>query len=346
MRGSRGVDESQAVVAEAPGTLDVRSVALPPLDDDGVLIRTLASGVSTGTDRWVVTGQFEWGGFPFPLVPGYQRVGVVESIGASVDSVAPGDLVFATSSRDFVGVAAGWGAHASWAISEDKEVFPAQGVPRASGALTVSIQVGVNAASRLTKPEEERVLVVGDGVIGASAALAAHVRGARVLLAGHHDERLSAVAEVQPDVEIVNSHGDWSARLVEWMPTAVIDTVQQEPVTNDYLRFLPCTWNAAGSLNPKSGSAEIIFAGHSPGGVTAWADMAKLQQPEVTVHMISGWTRQRIQYTLELLRSKRLTLDPLIRRFDSSSGAMSGLLEDVVGGRLASVAACIDWSSE
>lgn len=346
MRGPRAVDESEAVVAEDPRTLGVRSVALPPLGDDGVLIRTLTSGVSTGTDRWVVTGQFEWGGFPFPLVPGYQRIGIVESVGALVDSVVAGDVVFATSSRDFVGVAAGWGSHAAWAVSEEKEVFPAQGVPRASGALAVSIQVGVNAASRLSRPEEHRVLVVGDGVIGASAALAAHLRGARVLLAGHHDERLDAVAALQSGIRVVNSHHDWSTHLSEWMPTAVIDTVQRESVTNDYIRYLPCTWNSEGSVNAKSGSAEIVFAGHSPGGVTTWADMAMLQKHEVTIHMISGWTRQRIQYTLELLRSKRMTLDPLIRRIDSASSDMSGLLKDVAGGQLASVAACIEWSSE
>jgi 2-desacetyl-2-hydroxyethyl bacteriochlorophyllide A dehydrogenase len=346
MRNSGTADASAAVVAEEPGLLGIRTVELPPLEDDCVLIRTLISGISTGTDRWVVTGQFEWGGFPFPLVPGYQRIGIVESVGASVDSVVAGDVVFATSSRDFVGVSAGWGAHAAWAVSHEEEVFSAQGVPRASGALAVSIQVGVNAASRLSQPAEHRVLVVGDGVIGASAALAAHLRGARVLLAGHHDERLDAVAAVQPDIRVVNSHRDWSAPLSEWMPTAVIDTIQRESVTNDYIRYLPCTWNSAGSVNAKSGSAEIVFAGHSPGGVTAWADMALLQKHEVTIHMISGWTRQRIQHTLELLRSKRMTLDPLIRRIDSSTSDMADLLQDVADGRLASVAACIEWDSE
>jgi 2-desacetyl-2-hydroxyethyl bacteriochlorophyllide A dehydrogenase len=291
-----------------------------------------------------MTGRFEWGGFAFPLVPGYQRMGIVESLGPAVDSVSVGDLVFATSSRDFADASAGWGAHASWAISEAREVFPAYEVPRNSGSLTVSLQVGVNAASRILRPQEERVLVVGDGIIGASAALAAHLRGARVLLAGHHDVRLSAVSKTQPEIEVINTHSDWSSRLEAWRPTAVIDTIQSSAVVDDYLRFLPCTWNSAASKNPEIRSAEIVFAGHSPDGITSWADMAALQKHEVSVHMVSGWTRQRIQFTLELLRSRRLTLDPLVEVVGSASDGMEGALGDICRGSLSPVAACIDWS--
>lgn len=346
MRLPRKVEVTTAVVAGAPGRLNIGEIGISALSEKDILIRTLVSGISTGTDRWVTTGRFEWEGFSFPLVPGYQRMGIVEALGEAVTSVSVGDRVFATSSRNFVDAIAGWGAHAAWAVSPEYETFPAHGISDWSGSLVVSLQVGVNAASRLRSPVEERVLVVGDGIIGTSSALAAHLRGARVLLAGHHDARLAAVADLQPEIGTINTHHGWDALLAEWMPTAVIDTVQNESVISDYLRFLPCTWNSRGSRNPKIGCSEIVFAGHSPDGLTTWADMAELQKHEVTIHMVSGWTRQRIRYTLELLRNHRLTLDPLVVGIEASDGEIERLLDDVSRGALPTVAACIEWSDD
>jgi 2-desacetyl-2-hydroxyethyl bacteriochlorophyllide A dehydrogenase len=336
-------DTALAVLCPEPGTVRLGEVRIPDLAPDEVLIRTLVSGVSTGTDKWVMNGSFEWGGFSFPLVPGYQRIGIVEDFGSEVRSLQVDDIVFATSSRDFVGAAAGWGGHAHWAVSVQPEVFPAHGVSRLSGALAVSVQVGVNAASRLTRPREQRVVVIGDGIIGVSAALAALERGCSVLLAGHHDDRLRSVQNIHDDLAIVNTHQEWQEVLNGWSPTSVIDTVQNHGVVSDYVPSLPCTWNSEICSNPRTGIAEIVFAGHSPGGVTTWADMALLQKQEVTVHFVSGWTRQRILLTLELLRSGRINLDPFIETVRSRPHDVDTLMSQVMGASMASIAACIEW---
>lgn len=354
--GSRGM-RAPAVLVERPGEVTLTDVELGEPGEGDVLIRTLVSGVSTGTDRWVVTGRFEWGAFEFPLVPGYQRIGVVAAIGESVSSLSPGDVVFATSSRDFVDASAGWGAHAAWAISPEVEVFPAQGVPALSGSLAVSLQVGVNAAARLVDPDGARILVVGDGIIGTSAALAAQLRGARVLLAGHRTQRLAAIAASQraaeadlaradrSTIECINSHEDWASHLAEWQPTSVIDTVQSAAVTSDYLRFLPCTWNGSASVHPRHGSSQIVFAGHSPDGITCWADMAGLQQQEATVHFVSGWTRTRMHNTLELLRNGDLVVDSLISEI-ALGDSMTEFLGQLADGSVAPVAACLRWADD
>ena len=343
MRLSPLPTSASAVLCQGPGEIGLASISIPPIGDDDVLIRSLVSGVSTGTDKWVMNGQFEWGGFPFPLVPGYQRVGVVEDVGRNVVSVKVDDVVFATASRDFGDAAAGWGGHSHWAVSEEREVFAAQGVSRVSASLAVSLQVGVNAASRLSRPREQRVLVVGDGLIGVSAALAAMERGCAVLLAGHHDERLALVHSVHPEIATVNSHEGWRSVLDDWAPTGVIDTVQQIDVVSEYATALPCTWNSSVCSNSRTGVGEIVFAGHSPGGIKSWADMALLQKQEVSVHFVSGWTRQRIQYTLELLRGGRLNLDPFVSIVQARGGAIDQLLSQIMSGTLPSIAACIDW---
>lgn len=334
-----------AVVCPKPGEVVLGNVALAGLADDDVLIRTVHSGVSTGTDKWVINGRFEWGGFEFPLVPGYQRVGVVAAVGGGVRSVGIDDLVFATSSKDFSNATAGWGAHAHWSISAEHEVFSARNVPPISGSLTVSLQVGVNAASRISHPTTQRVLVIGDGVIGVSSALASYERGSDVLLAGHHNTRLDALRDTHKGIATVNTHEDWEQFVANWAPTAVIDTVQNPEVVNDYLRLLPCTWNTEASTSGRSGIAEIVFAGHSPDGVTHWADMALLQKAEVSAHFVSGWTRERIELTLELLRTGRIDLDPFVTIADATTSEVHQLWTEVSQGSFPGIAACIDWSA-
>ncbi|MYS51523.1 dehydrogenase, partial [Streptomyces sp. SID6013] len=75
---------------EAPGRGAVREVALPEPGPDDVLVRTLFSGVSRGTETLVFGGRvpgnqyaamrapFQEGDFPGPVKYGYLNVGVVE----------------------------------------------------------------------------------------------------------------------------------------------------------------------------------------------------------------------------------------------------------------------------
>jgi hypothetical protein len=131
---------------------------------------------------------------------------------------------------------------------------------------------------------------------------------------------------------------------VEWAPTAVIDTVQNVDVIEEYLYALPCTWNSSELPFERIGISEVVFAGHSPDGVTSWANMASLQKQETTVHFVSGWTRQRMLWTLGLLRDGRLNLDPFVVVMESSAPEIGNLLSNISSGSLTDVAACIDWS--
>ena len=56
-----------AVVFSKPAHCALQEIKLAELKPKQVLIRTHISGVSTGTDRWVISGRFEWGSFSFPL---------------------------------------------------------------------------------------------------------------------------------------------------------------------------------------------------------------------------------------------------------------------------------------
>src|SRR3954451_22775847 len=82
----------------------------PPVGPDTVLVRTRATAVNP-VDIGIREGQLA-GFFPhrFPIVPGWDLAGVVESPGPAIPDLAPGDEVFGYLRRDDVQ----WGRRPSW----------------------------------------------------------------------------------------------------------------------------------------------------------------------------------------------------------------------------------------
>jgi 3-hydroxyethyl bacteriochlorophyllide a dehydrogenase len=86
---------AQAVVLEAPRTLDWRRLALSEPAAEDVVVQTLFSGISTGTERLFYTGEMpSFPGMGYPLVPGYETVGQVVELGSGVSGFQKGDTVF------------------------------------------------------------------------------------------------------------------------------------------------------------------------------------------------------------------------------------------------------------
>jgi 2-desacetyl-2-hydroxyethyl bacteriochlorophyllide A dehydrogenase len=319
---------ARAIVLSRPGDPVIARVGLPDLGPRDVLVRTLFSGVSTGTDKWVMQGRFTWIPVEFPLVPGYQRFGVVEAMGGEVSGLSVGQQVVATSSQQFTDACAAWGGHVSLAVSDRDEVFDATGIVPERASLIVSGQVGFNAASRILAGPG-RVVVYGDGIIGLSGALSAKARGYDVLLVGRHAERLEPARRL--GLTTVLNGVESSEAVRDWRPVAVIDTIQNDSAFLEYVDALPAV------------TGQIVFSGHSPGGVKAWADMERLQQRELTTSFVSGWTPDRIESTLELMRSGALPLERFAAAPSRSEREVMATIDDVVSGTLAPVAAVLDW---
>src|SRR5438876_4782949 len=81
----------QAVVFERPGHQVVTDVPDPKPATGQVRLRTLLTGVC-GTDRHLLAGGFM---ARYPLIPGHEIVGEVESVGDDVQGLAVGDQVAA-----------------------------------------------------------------------------------------------------------------------------------------------------------------------------------------------------------------------------------------------------------
>ena len=227
------------------------------------------------------------------------------------------------------GHARAWGAHAGLGVSRAADVYDATGIDPHRAAFLVVAQVGVNAASRITLTAGP-VTVYGDGVIGTSAALAARARGFDVTVVGRHAERLAVLAELGLGIRL--DTGTAVGAPAGRDPIAVIDTVHNDGAFAEYVLRLPRR------------TGQIVYSGHSPDNVTAWADMAELQRRELTAHFVSGWTDERLARTLALMRSDVLPMERLVGRTAGTPADVADLMTDVANGRVAAVAALIDWT--
>lgn len=90
------------------------------------------------------------------------------------------------------------------------------------------------------------------------------------------------------------------------------------------------------------GTGEIVFSGYSPDGVTCWADMAVLQQLELTAHFVSGWTRPRLEATLAMLRTGDFPIASLISVVAAGTERIK-TMESVQKGVQTHLGAVLDW---
>ncbi|TDC82076.1 zinc-binding alcohol dehydrogenase [Micromonospora sp. KC606] len=186
------IRDARAFWLRAPGAGEIRSVTLPEPGPEDVLVRSVFSGVSRGTETLVFTGAvpesqhaamrapFQEGDFPAPVKYGYLSVGVVEH--------GPDDLRGRTVFCLY--------PHQTAYVVPASAVTPVpDGVPAARAVLAGTVETAVNALWDATPMVGDRVSVVGGGMVGcAVAVLLARFPGVRVELVDADPAR-AAVAD-------------------------------------------------------------------------------------------------------------------------------------------------------
>jgi 2-desacetyl-2-hydroxyethyl bacteriochlorophyllide A dehydrogenase len=219
------VMQAQALICTSDQKFSLERFDLPPLKPDEVLIRTLYSGVSVGTEFAVIQGKLNWG--PFPVCTGYQAVGEIEQVGAEVDGFAVGDQVYYRR-NDLVMTRAGQkinnaaGTHCSHAVMAPAttswiERLPA-GINLAAASMFVMPAVGFNAVNMAGVRMGEVVAVQGAGLIGLGALNAAKLRGAVTIALDINPTRLALAQEFGIDHVINSQTEDVKARIEAIQP--------------------------------------------------------------------------------------------------------------------------------
>ncbi len=185
-------DEARAFWVRSPGAGEIRTAPLPDRGPDDVLVRSLHSGISRGTETLVFRGgvpqsqhsvmraPFQDGDFPGPVKYGYLNVGVVEE--------GPDDLrgrtVFCLHPHQ-----------TRYVVPADAVVPVPAGVPARRAVLAGTVETAVNALWDAPPLVGDRTTVVGAGMVGCCVArLLAGIPGSSVELVDVRDDRAS-VAE-------------------------------------------------------------------------------------------------------------------------------------------------------
>ena len=105
--------KTKAVVLEKPENILLRDVDLVPASENDIIVEIEWSGISTGTEKLLWTGQMpSFPGMGYPLVPGYESVGRVIQADAQQRHTV-GQRVFVPGSTCFVDVRGLFGGAAS-----------------------------------------------------------------------------------------------------------------------------------------------------------------------------------------------------------------------------------------
>ncbi|GAC1624159.1 MAG: zinc-binding dehydrogenase [Vulcanimicrobiaceae bacterium] len=184
-------ETTHAIVFEAAGRLGTREASLRVAGADEVVVDTAYSSISAGTERLIYAGKLP--GFPmlrFPLVPGYESVGVVARVGAAVSDVAVGDAVFVGGSMCYTDVAGVFGGNAARLIKKAAQVVPLHGIALSVAPLLALAATSLHGVRRLGDVRDKRVCVLGMGAIGQFAARFLLEAGAHVTCADVSVDRL------------------------------------------------------------------------------------------------------------------------------------------------------------
>jgi 3-hydroxyethyl bacteriochlorophyllide a dehydrogenase len=308
------MERALAVVFTAPNEVVMEEVEISDPGDHEVLIRSEWSMVSNGTEKWMFEGNFYWMDTPYPCVPGYQRVGIIEKLGQKVEGYQIGQRVFATSSTWAGHIRPHLGTHIALANTPSSEVYVlSEAIDPFEVAGAVVVQVGWNAASRLDIQTGDWVAVLGDGIIGQYAAQSVQARGGRAILIGRRAERLriAITCGIHTTLNLrekdVTSDDILSITMGVGI-SGVIDTIQTLESQKLYM-----DWPLAAER------LVVVYSGHTPS--SNWADMGWHQRKETTCHYVSGWTRARMEQTLEMIAAGRLQTRPLITSIFQSDHA-------------------------
>lgn len=172
--------KTRAIVFTAPSAVAIIDTLVSDPAENEVLIQTVFSCVSPGTELRCLAGQ-QNAAPAFPFVPGYALAGRILQVGANVQNFREGDTVFCTGSQRME-VNRCWGGHIAHAVANQNAVFPVpEGVSLRDAVLTKMAAICLRGAKMSRPLPWETVAVVGLGLIGHLAARVHGVSGARVI---------------------------------------------------------------------------------------------------------------------------------------------------------------------
>ncbi len=185
--------QSKAVVIPRRNAIELDTVEVMEPQEHDVLIRTAFTSISAGTERMLLDGRMPHPALSFPLVPGYETVGRVVKLGPSVDEHLLGQWVYVGGARCFNGINPAWGGQSQYISTPADRIVTLNGLEPDLGVVLALGATGMHGINIAQVKEGDRVLVLGQGIVGQLAARLAHLAGAaRVAVVDRVAVRLAA----------------------------------------------------------------------------------------------------------------------------------------------------------
>jgi threonine dehydrogenase-like Zn-dependent dehydrogenase len=201
-----------------PGSGEIRPVTLPEPGPDDVLVRTVRSAISRGTETLVFRGgvppsqyalmraPFQEGDFPAPVKYGYLNVGNVEKGPAELR----GRTVFCLYPHQ-----------TAYVVPAGAVTVVPDGVPSVRAVLAGTVETAVNALWDAAPLVGDRVTVVGAGMVGCCVArLLSRFPAVRVTLVDVDPDRAEIAAAMGAEFSLPGDAGDGRDLVIHASATA------------------------------------------------------------------------------------------------------------------------------
>jgi 3-hydroxyethyl bacteriochlorophyllide a dehydrogenase len=283
--------QTSAIVFEQPGALALKSLSLRTPSATDVVVETMFSGISTGTEKMLFQGTMpSFPGMRYPLVPGYETVAqVVEAGSASGRKV--GDQLFVPGASCYLDAAGLFGASASRLVVPGARTTQLEFDNPQEGTLLALAATAHHAVRRATRPVS---LVIGHGVLGRLIA--------RIIIAIGNPaptvwETASARRQGARGYAVIDPSADGGFPAATATRAGVIDASGNIAVIDQAISSL-------------QRGGELVLAGFYPGRVSF--DFAPAFMREAVLAIAAEFTAQDVEAVLALVGTGSLSLDGLI----------------------------------
>lgn len=247
---------ANAIVFPEPLKVEVRTVLLPVPGEWDVVVEVESSAISLGTERWALLGTRPVGDVTFPCIPGYLSIGKVVECGREAASLyRTGDRVNFLSAQIPEGYEGNWMCgHLNPAVVHVNPMnlggfagMPyVERVPVSLNSATATLAglaaVACRGIDMIDLEVDQKVVVIGQGVIGNAAAQICRLKGAQVLTADTLESRVKLSATYAADIAINSKTDDLSTAVADFTngqgADVVIDTTGSMTMVNQEIEYL------------------------------------------------------------------------------------------------------------
>lgn len=281
-----------AVVLTTPGQLALQSLPLVPPDGPHAIVDVNFSGISTGTERLLWSGDMPtFPGMGYPLVPGYETVGRI-SHSPKDSNFSEGDLVFVPGANCYGTVRGLFGGAAKRIAITPSKLTKIPDTLGETGTLLALAATAHHAVTLSKLPE----LIIGHGVLGRLVArITKALGGTPTVWETNADRREGGGYEVIDPA--ADTRKDYACILDASGDTSVLDR---------------CMMHLARR-------GEIVLAGFYSAPLHFIFPPAFMR--EAAIRIAAQWEAKNLTASLDLIASGKISLDGLITHRSAAADA-------------------------